>query len=163
MPARYNVLFLSNENSDRSIFAEALLNHKGRNRFQAYSAGAKPTGFIYPQTLRQLELVHLPTAGLRSKGLAEFSKSGAPTMDFVFAICDETAREACPAWPGWPVTGDWNVPNPILVKGNDEEIEHAFREVFGILQARIDLLVNLRAEGLRDFSVRRHRQHKRAA
>lgn len=162
MLARYNVLFVSNE-MDRSIFAEALLNHKGREHFRAFSAGTKPRGSISPHALRQLELVHLPTAGLRSKGLDEFVKSGAPQMDFVFAMCDETAGEACPAWPGQPVTGDWNVPNPSIVKGTAEEIEKAFREVFGILQARIDLFLCLRIESLGDISARRRHHHKRAA
>src|SRR5690348_12966372 len=100
----YNVLFLCTGNSARSILAEAILNSKGRPNFVAYSAGSQPAGKVHPGALRQLEAAHLSTDGLRSKSWDEFEAPGAPRLDFVFTVCDNTAKEVCPVWPGQPMT-----------------------------------------------------------
>jgi arsenate reductase len=84
MAKHYNVLFLCTGNSARSIMAEAILNRKGKEKFTAYSAGSQPTGKVRPETLKQLELAELPADQARSKSWEEFSKPGAPQMDFVF-------------------------------------------------------------------------------
>ncbi|MGB6886167.1 MAG: arsenate reductase ArsC, partial [Candidatus Acidiferrum sp.] len=104
MQGRYNVLFLCTGNSARSIMAEAILNTKGRPTFTAYSAGSHATGKVRPEALKQLELARLPTNDLRSKNWDEFARPDAPKMNFVFTICDNAAKELCPAWPGQPVT-----------------------------------------------------------
>ena len=143
MPARYNVLFLCTGNSARSIMAEAILNHKGRPNFTAYSAGSHPAGFVRPEALRQIDLGGLPAAGLRSKSWDEFAQPGAPRMHFVFTVCDNAAHELCPVWPGQPMTAHWGVPDPAAVTGTPEQIEKAFREAFMILERRISLLLCL--------------------
>ncbi len=139
MQNTYNVLFLCTGNSARSIFAEAILNHRGRPQFRAFSGGSFPKGTIHPNAVKQLIAAGLPTIGLRSKSWEEFASPGAPQMDFVFTVCDNTANEVCPIWPGHPVTGHWSVPDPTAITGTPKEVERAFREVFFILERRIAL------------------------
>jgi len=143
MPGRYNVLFLCTGNSARSIMAEAIMNHKGRASFTAYSAGSHPSGAVRPEALKQLEAAHIPTNGLRSKDWDEFSMRGAPKLDFVFTVCDNAAREVCPVWPGQPMTAHWGIPDPAAVRGASDEISKAFRDAFFMLDRRIGLFLSL--------------------
>lgn len=155
MAPHYKVLFLCTGNSARSILAEAILNQKGRQNFTAYSAGSFPKGAVHPKALKQLEISHLPTHGLRSKSWEEFAKPGAPKMDFVFTVCDNAAREACPIWPGQPITGHWGVPDPAAVEGTPEEVEHAFREAFMSLDRRISLFLCLPIASLEKLAIKK--------
>lgn len=155
MPPHFNVLFLCTGNSARSIFGEAILNHKGRPNFTAHSAGSYPKGAVHPAALKQLELSHLPTAGLRSKSWDEFAIPGAPKLDFVFTVCDNAAREACPIWPGQPITAHWGVPDPAAVTGTPEEIERAFRDAFMTLDRRISLFLCLPFASLEKLAIKK--------
>ena len=143
MPEHYNVLFLCTGNSARSILAEAIMNHKGRGKFNAYSAGSHPSGAVRPEAIKQLESAHLPTNGLRSKSWEEFGKPDAPKLDFVFTVCDNAAKEVCPIWPGQPMTAHWGVPDPAVVRGTPKEIERAYRDAFVTLDRRIGLFLSL--------------------
>jgi len=138
-----NVLFLCTGNSARSIMAEAILNHLGKGRFKAYSAGSFPNGTVNPFALAQLKSNNLPTAGARSKSWDEFAQPGAPFMHFVFTVCDQAAAEACPIWPGKPITAHWGVQDPAAVEGSDEAKRKAFRNAYTELNRRIALFVNL--------------------
>jgi arsenate reductase len=151
----YNVLFLCTGNSARSILAEALLNHKGKPHFRAFSAGSHPTGRVNPLALKQLEIAGLPLAGLRSKSWDEFAKPGAPQMNFVFTVCDNAAAEVCPVWPGQPVTAHWGVPDPAAVAGTAEQIERAFREAFVTLDRRIGLFLSLPLASLSQLALKK--------
>jgi len=143
MQAHYNVLFLCTGNSARSIMGEAIMNYKGRSNFTAYSAGSHPSGTVRPEAIRQLETAHLPTNNLRSKSWDEFAKPDAPKLDFVFTVCDNAAKEACPFWPGQPLTAHWGVPDPAAVRGTEEEIKRAYRDAFMTLERRIALFLCL--------------------
>ena len=156
MKGQYNALFLCTGNSARSIMAEAILNHKGRPTFRAYSAGSHPAGAVRPEALKQLEQAHLSTEGARSKSWDEFTRPDAPRMDFVFTVCDNAAREVCPVWPGQPITANWGIPDPAAVEGTAEEIERAFREAFMILDRRISLLICLPLESLDELAVQKN-------
>jgi arsenate reductase len=150
---RYNVLFLCTGNSARSIMAEALLNHKGRPTFAAYSAGSHPSGIVRPEALKQLEIARLSTNGLRSKNWDEFATPGAPEMNFVFTVCDNAAREVCPVWPGQPMTAHWGVPDAGAVAGTPEQIERAFRGAFLMLDRRISLFLSLPLASLDKLAI----------
>ncbi len=154
MHGRYNVLFLCTGNSARSIMAEAILNHKGRANFTAYSAGSHASGIVRPEALKQIELARLPTKALRSKNWDEFAKPGTPRMNFVFTVCDNAAKEVCPIWPGQPMTAHWGVPDPASVAGTPEQIEKAFREAFMILDRRINLFLCLPLASLDRLAIK---------
>jgi len=143
MPTHYNVLFLCTGNSARSIMAEAILNHKGKPAFTAYSAGSHPSGKVRPEALKQIESARMSTTGLRSKNWDEFSRPGAPEMHFVFTVCDNAAKETCPLWPGQPMTAHWGIPDPAAVQGDSVAIERAFRDAFFLLDRRISLFLAL--------------------
>jgi arsenate reductase (thioredoxin) len=155
MQKHYNVLFLCTGNSARSIMAEAILNHKGKPNFSAYSAGSHPAGAVRPEAVRQLERARLPTTGLRSKAWDEFSRPGAPELYFVFTVCDNAAKEVCPIWPGQPMTADWGVPDPAAVQGTAEQVERAFRDAFFILDRRIGLFLSLPISSLDRLALKR--------
>jgi arsenate reductase len=152
----YNVLFLCTGNSARSIMAEALLEHWGKGRFKAYSAGSFPKGAVHPMALDLLEKSRLSTSGLRSKSWDEFAKSGAPEMDFVFTVCDQAANEACPVWPGNPVTAHWGVPDPAAAEGAEAEKNRVIRIAFQALETRIKLFTALPLDKLDRMAIKRN-------
>ena len=135
--------------------AEAILNAKGKPTFSAYSAGSYPAGSVRPEALKQLELVRLPTDGLRSKNWNEFAKPGTPRMNFVFTVCDNAAKEVCPIWPGQPMTAHWGVADPAAVTGTPEQIERAFRDAFMTLDRRISLFLSLPLSSLDNLAIKK--------
>jgi protein-tyrosine-phosphatase len=153
MAGRFNVLFLCTGNSARSILAEVLLNHWGKDRFKAYSAGSFPKGQVHPAAIELLNGLNLPTAGLRSKSWDEFARADAPKMDFVFTVCDQAAGEVCPIWPGNPVTAHWGIPDPAAAEG--AALRGAFRDASQRLDARIKLFVALPLETLDRMAIKR--------
>ena len=155
MPAQYNVLFLCTGNSARSIMAEAILNHKSKGKFTAFSAGSHPAGAVRPEALSQIGFAGLSTTGLRSKSWDEFSGAGAPKLDFVFTVCDNAAKEQCPYWPGQPMTAHWGIADPAAAKGTPEEIARAFRDAFTVLDRRIGLFLSLPLATLEDMAIKR--------
>jgi arsenate reductase (thioredoxin) len=150
----FNVLFLCTGNSARSIIAEALLEHWGKGRFKAYSAGSFPKGAVRPLALDLLEKAHLDTRGLRSKSWDEFVKPGAPEMDFVFTVCDQAAAEVCPTWPSNPVTAHWGVPDPAAAQGTEADRRRAFRAAYLALETRIKLFTSLRLDALDRMAIK---------
>ena len=159
----YNALFICTANSARSIMAEALMNHLGAGRVRAYSAGSHPRGTVNPFALRTLAAMGLPTDGYRSKSWDEFGdevgdelgKPGAPSLDFVFTVCDQAAGESCPFWPGQPTTAHWGVPDPAAVTGSDEVKAKAFYDTAVLLKRRIELMLALPLRTLDAVSLKR--------
>ena len=149
----YNVLFLCTGNSARSILAEAILDRLGKQQFNAYSAGSQPKGEPHPQALKLLESLKYDTGRFRSKSWDEFAEPGAPTLDFVFTVCDNAASEVCPVWPGQPMNAHWGVPDPAAVEGSDAEIAAAFAETYRLMNNRITAFVNLPIQSIDRLSL----------
>jgi len=139
----FNVLFLCTGNSARSILAESLLNHLGKERFRAFSAGSHPAGQVNPFTLELLEKNHFSAGDLRSKSWDEFAQPDAPRLDFVITVCDNAAGETCPVWPGQPMTAHWGIPDPAAVEGSDDVKHRAFVDAMNQLLRRISMFVSL--------------------
>jgi arsenate reductase len=149
----FDVLFLCTGNSARSIIAEAILNRHGAGRFRAFSAGSQPKGQVNPHALQLLDGLGYHTSGLRSKSWDEFAKSGGPAFDFVFTVCDNAAAEACPVWPGQPMTAHWGIPDPAAARGTPAEIALAFKDAYRMLNQRIGLFAALPIQSLDRLSL----------
>jgi protein-tyrosine-phosphatase len=140
-----NVLFLCTHNSARSILAEALLNHLGKGRFKAYSAGSSPGAnqMPNPMALSTLEKAGISIDGLSSKSWDVFATPDAPPMDLVITVCDNAAGEVCPYWPGQPATAHWGYADPSEVAGDDAQRLQAFRQTLHLIHRRLDIFINL--------------------
>ena len=149
----FNVLFLCTGNSARSIMAEAILNKVGAGRFRAYSAGSHPKDQVHPETIRLLQSLDYDTSGFRSKSWNEFTKPGAPRFDFVFTVCDNAAAEACPVWPGQPMTAHWGVPDPAEATGTEAEFALAFKDAYRMLNQRIGIFTSLPLRSLDQLTL----------
>jgi ArsR family transcriptional regulator, arsenate/arsenite/antimonite-responsive transcriptional repressor / arsenate reductase (thioredoxin) len=160
VPAReYNVLFLCTGNSARSLIGEAILNTEGRGRFRAFSAGSAPKEEPHPYTLELLQRLRHDTVSLRSKSWDEFAGPDAPSMDFVFTVCDQAAAEACPVWPGQPMTAHWGIPDPAAATGSEAERRFAFLEAYRMLSTRISLFLSLPVASLDKLALQRRLDH----
>jgi arsenate reductase len=149
----YNVLFLCTGNSARSIIAEAILNKFGRGKFVAFSAGSHPKGQVNPHTIELLRSLGYDVSTFRSKSWSEFARPGAPQLDFVFTVCDNAAGEACPFWPGQPMTAHWGVPDPAEATGTAAEIAVAFKEAYRMLHQRIAIFTALPMRSIDKLSL----------
>jgi arsenate reductase len=151
----HKVLFLCTGNSARSILAEAILNHAGKGRFRAFSAGSHPGGKVNPWAIELLKRQGLEVADLRSKSWDEFAAPGAPQLDFIFTVCDNAAGEPCPVWPGQPMTAHWGIEDPAAVAGSDEDKRRAFSRAFAEMNRRVSLFINLPLAKLDAMAIKR--------
>ncbi|WP_028352461.1 arsenate reductase ArsC [Bordetella petrii] len=149
----YHALFICTGNSARSILAEGLLNGLGQGRFRAWSAGSQPKGEVHPLALATLQRLGLPADGYRSKSWDEFATPDGPQFDFIFTVCDNAAGEACPIWPGKPMTAHWGVPDPAAATGTQEERLKAFQDAALALKRRIELFLALPFDRLDGMSL----------
>jgi protein-tyrosine-phosphatase len=149
----YNVLFLCTGNSARSIIAEAILNKIGQGKFRAYSAGSQPKGEVNPNTIALLRGLDYDTSVFRSKSWSEFAAPGAPPLDFVFTVCDNAAGEACPFWPGQPMTAHWGIPDPAAAQGSAAEVALAFKDAYRMMERRITIFATLPIRSLDRLSL----------
>lgn len=150
----FKVLFLCTGNSARSIIAESVLNQLGQGRFNAFSAGSLPAGSVNANVLELLQRNNMPIEGIRSKSWDEFATADAPKLDFVFTVCDQAAGEACPVWPGQPMTAHWGLEDPAQVQGEEEQ-KRAVSNAFMQLNRRIGIFTNLPIEKLERHSLQK--------
>lgn len=150
-----NVLFLCTHNSARSILAEALLNHLGKGKFKAYSAGSSPRE---NQTPNPLAIATLEKAGISSEGLSSkswdvFAEPNAPHMDLVITVCDNAAGEVCPYWPGQPATAHWGYADPSEGSGTDDEKLEAFTQTLYQIKRRLEIFTSLPLTSLNKMAL----------
>ncbi len=140
-----NVLFLCTHNSARSILAEALLNHIGKGKFKAFSAGSSPAEnqTPNPMAVATLEKASISTERLSSKSWDVFAAPDAPHMDLVITVCDNAAGEVCPYWPGQPATAHWGYADPSETVGTDEQKLEAFKQTLHQIKRRLELFTSL--------------------
>lgn len=150
---KLNVLFLCTGNSARSLIAECMLQRFGAGKFGSYSAGSHPRPGPDPMVLEELRSQNYDVSGLRSKDWDEFAKEGSPQMDFVFTVCDNAKGEACPLWPGKPITAHWGVDDPHAFDGSDQERRWLIRRVMRELEHRIKIFVSLPFESLDRLAI----------
>ena len=149
----FNFLLLCTGNTARSILAESILRKDGAGRFNAFSAGSQPKRLVNAYALKVLESLQYPTDNLRSKPWDEFAVPDAPVMDFVFTVCDSAAGEACPVWPGQPMTAHWGIEDPAAVEGTDIQKEAAFVLAARYLKNRISAFINLPLKSIDHLSL----------
>jgi protein-tyrosine-phosphatase len=140
----FNTLFLCTGNSARSQMAEALLNHMGKDRFRAYSAGSTPALSVQPLAIKLIADLGLNTSELRPKRWDEFAAPEAPQMDFIITVCDNVAGETCPVWAGHPALAHWGVPDP----AKNPTDPKGFKDAWLTLRRRVELLLALPLEKL---------------
>lgn len=132
----FKILILCTGNSARSILGEYLLRAKGKGRFEVFSAGSHPTGKVNPLAVRTLrEKYHLDASAARSKSWDKF-KDG--KFDLVITVCD-SAREACPVWPGQPLMAHWGSPDPAGFEGPEAQKYQFFVNVAAQIARRVEL------------------------
>lgn len=148
----FNVLFLCKGNSARSIIAEAYMRSRHVPHLHAYSAGSAPLGFIQPYALEELKQAGISTDGLYSKSWNEFSRTGAPVMDLIINLCEESRGQDCPSWPGRPATAHWAIPDPAAVEGPEILKRAAYARVLAFLKQRIDFLQHFSVEQLENLA-----------
>ena len=153
--APLNVLFLCTHNSARSILAEGLLNHLGKGRFKAYSAGSSPRENQQPNPMALQTLVRagISIEGLSSKSWDVFATPDAPHMDLVITVCDNAAGEVCPYWPGQPATAHWGYADPSALEGDKAQRMEAFRQTLHLMHRRLEIFVNLPMSSLNKLAL----------
>ena len=157
--APYNILFLCTGNSARSILAEGLMNHLSEGRFKAYSAGSQPMGRVNPLAIETLQALGYATDGMSSKSWDVFATEDAPKMDFVITVCDNAAGEACPYWPGSPMTAHWGFADPSHVEGDEDAKRAAFAKTAQAIAHRLRLFLSLPMDKLDKLSLQQQLKH----
>jgi arsenate reductase len=143
-----HILFLCVGNAGRSIMAEAVLNHFGKGKYHAYSAGTRPGGLIHSFALEHIRTLGYPVEQLRNKSLAEFLGPNARPMDFVITVCDEVEHAMLPFWPGDPVFAHWPFDAPYATKGSIEARRRIFKKLFDHVHARIQAFLAIPVDTL---------------
>ena len=120
--------------------AEGLINHFGKDDFQAFSAGSNPAGYVHSMSIKTLERAGIFKSDYKSQSWDEFSDM---EFDLVITVCDNAAGEACPVYLTSAPKVHWGVEDPAKFKGSEEEIENEFQRIFAILAKRTHAMVEI--------------------
>jgi arsenate reductase len=150
----FNVLFISQRNSARSILAEALLNRLGAGRFEAFSAGYDPSEHLSPYVLGLLHRINYNTGKLATKPVEVMCGRYAPKLDFVIRLAPGMpASGQWPALKGNPLVVDWFLPDPREHLSAPALIANAYSDLFDCLAGRVHSLAHLAASQLSDDAI----------
>jgi arsenate reductase len=122
---RKRVLFICTHNSARSQMAEGIMNHIYHDKYEAHSAGTKPTQ-INPLAIRVMMEIGVDISGQRSKRIREFDGQ---EFDYVVTLCSD-AEDICPFFPGKEHMHR-GFEDPGQATGSDEDKLNAFRKLRG--------------------------------
>ncbi len=140
-----NIFVICTGNSCRSVMGEALFNHYGQGRIQAFSAGSHPIGRINQDALATLKRHSLPTEGYQSQSWEYFEHQ---PMDIVITVCDSAHGETCPVYLTQAVRAHWGVSDPGQMEGSEEEKIAAFEQTFATLELRVKKMLELPLEAM---------------
>src|SRR6476620_2310625 len=124
------VLFVCVENSNRSQMSQAFARIHGGEKFEAYSAGSKPSGIINPKAIAAMKELNYDLSGHQSKSLDEV-KQFAPFDAVVTMGCGD----ACPWMPAKKFI-DWQIPDPRNME------PAAFNAVRDLIKQKVERLLN---------------------
>jgi arsenate reductase len=127
------VLFLCTGNSARSQMAEGLVNHFRSDRWEAVSAGTRPSGYVHPLSIRAMAELGIDISGQRSKPADEFRDF---ELDLVITVCDGAARN-CPVWLGQGRVVHIGFPDPAAAGGSEDERFAVFTQVRDGIRTRV--------------------------
>ena len=134
--SKLKVLFVCIHNSARSQMAEAFLQHLGRERFQAESAGLEP-GTLNPRVVTAMAEVGIDISANKTKGVVDLIKQG-KSYDYVVTVCDESSAERCPVFPGQAKRLHWGFPDPSALTGNEAEKLNRTRQIRDQIRTKVE-------------------------
>jgi arsenate reductase len=123
--SKKRVLFLCTGNSARSQMAEGLVNHFLGDRWEAFSAGTAPSGYVHPLAVQAMADLGIDISAQRSKSVSRFDQTA---FDLVVTLCDDAARN-CPLCLGWKRAAHLGFPDPAAATGSEREKLETFRRV----------------------------------
>ncbi|HVO72658.1 MAG TPA: arsenate reductase ArsC [Ignavibacteriaceae bacterium] len=133
---KISVLFVCIHNSARSQMAEAFLNKLAGDRFHAESAGLEP-GMLNPVVVDAMKEVGIDISGNQTKDVFQFFKEGR-IYQYVITVCDQTAAERCPIFPGIAEKLHWSFPDPSALKGKYEDKLRETRKIRDLIKNKIE-------------------------
>jgi arsenate reductase len=138
------VLFLCTGNSCRSQIAEAIVNARMGDAWEAFSAGTHPAGYVHPRAIAALKEIGIDIAlrAARSKSVDEFRNVA---FDLAVTVCDDAAEE-CPVWLGQGKRTHLGFPDPAKATGTEEQVTAVFRSVRDDIALKVPALLNQSAD-----------------
>jgi len=140
---KYNILFVCEHNSARSIIAEIVANTHISKKFIGYSAGYTPGEFVNPFALEIAKECGYPLEKLFNKGWQEYASFEAPNMDLIIDLYQNKNRLERPYWPGNPILASWGFEDPAIIAGSDELKRRVFKSVKVEIQRRLDIVSSI--------------------
>ncbi|HEY8149200.1 MAG TPA: arsenate reductase ArsC [Vicinamibacteria bacterium] len=148
------VLFLCRDNAILGPMAEALLNHWGRGRFTASSAGWEPAPGVHAVAVRVLRRAQLLPVVLKPRSLSEVAGPDAPAFGVVVLLGQEFPGGTVPL-KGDPALASWHISDPAAIAGPMEAQDRAFERAFREIEARVKIFASLSLEGVDRLAAER--------